>query len=470
MAEDVAYTAHNPSFSVTTAVKRPRESQSGPAATNPKLFRYAFWTVWFFLVPLALAIVAVWLLKPTDTLEPSGVFDRIRWLVQDQQVPAGIVLFTAFEMLLYHYRHYLPLAGKLGTGGRVDLPRELRREYEQAAQLLDEAERIMSKNRAGIERSVPAKAREELSDSLNELRASIEEEDFDEERFVDAHEHANTLVLRHLSRWQKGEIREYAESIGIAVGVALLLRAFVVEAFKIPSGSMLPTLQIQDHIFVNKFAYGPGIPFTKQRLFANLPPKYGDVMVFEFPDPVLSNPRQDFIKRVIALEGDTLEVESGHPIINGWRVPNCRVGDYEFYEGDESSLKRGELYVEYLGEYSYLTLFEEGHSDARQGPYQVKPGEVWVLGDNRNNSSDSRAWYGGRGGGVPYGNIKGRAMFVWMSFGPNGGVTWDRLLVHVLGKPRLPKGAPDELVRAIDKCVAERPSLDRTTPPPHKAP
>jgi signal peptidase I len=453
---------------VTTAVKRPGASQPGPNTQDPKLFRYAFWAVWFVLVPLGLAIASVHLLKPTETLVPTGLFDRIRWLVQDQQVPAGIVLFTIFEMLIYHYRHYLPLAGKLGTSGRGDLPRELRREYEQAAQLLEEAEQITTRYRAGVERDVPLKARDELSDSLDELRGAMEQETFDEQRFVDAYDRASRLVARHLGRWQKGELREYAESIGIAIGVALLLRAFVVEAFKIPSGSMLPTLQIQDHIFVNKFAYGPTIPFAEKRLFSSLPPKYGDVMVFEFPDPVLTNPRQDFIKRVIALPGDTLEVESGHPIINGWHVPKCRVGDYEFYEGDEASLKRGELYVEHLGDYSYLALFEEGHSDANQGPYRVKPGEVWVLGDNRNNSSDSRAWYGGRGGGVPYANIKGRAMFVWMSFGPNGGVTWDRLLVHVLGKPRLPKGAPDELVRAIEKCVAERPPIGQTTPPPSR--
>ncbi len=437
---------------------------------NPKLLRYAFWTVWFVLVPLALASVTVWALKPEESFVPTGIFERIRWLVQDQPVPAGIVLFTAFEMLLYHYRHYLPLAGKIGTSGRTDLPRELRRDYEQAAQMLDEAERIRSRHASSIERDVPLRERQELSDALDDLRALMEQPSFDEQHFTEAYERAHDLVLRHLGRWQKGELREYAESIGIAVGVALLLRAFVVEAFKIPSGSMLPTLQIQDHIFVNKFAYGPSVPFTKSRLFSSLPPKYGDVMVFEFPDPVASNPRQDFIKRVIALEGDTLEVESGHPIINGWRVPNCRVGDYEFHEGDETSLKRGELYVEYLGEYSYLTLFEEGHSESNQGPYRVKPGEVWVLGDNRNNSSDSRAWYGGRGGGVPYENIKGRSMFVWMSFGPNGGVTWDRLLVHVLGKPRLPKGAPDDLVAAIEKCVAERPSIEQTTPPHAKAP
>jgi signal peptidase I len=424
-----------------------------------KFFRYAFWLLWFFLVPLALAALSVRLLKPTDSFVPTGVLERIRWLVQDQQIPAGIVLFTVFEMVLYHYRHYLPFAGKIGAGGRADLPRELRREYEQALQLLDEAERIRSRRRANIERDLSRGAREELNDALEELRAVTEQDTFDEPRFTRAHADASELVDQHLGRWQKGELREYAESIGIAVGVALLLRAFVVEAFKIPSGSMLPTLQIQDHIFVNKFAYGPSIPFTKTRLLSSLPPQYGDVMVFEFPDPVPSNPRQDFIKRVIALEGDTLEVESGHPIINGWRVPNCRVGDYEFYEGDDASLKRGELYVEFLNEYSYLTLFEEGHSESNQGPYTVKPGEVWVLGDNRNNSSDSRAWYGGRGGGVPYPNIKGRAMFVWW------GVTPERLLVHVLGKPRLPKVAPDALARAVDKCVAERPPVEQTTPP-----
>jgi signal peptidase I len=93
------------------------------------------------------------------------------------------------------------------------------------------------------------------------------------------------------------------------------------------------------------------------------------------------------------------------------------------------------------------------------------PGEVWVLGDNRNNSQDSRAWFGGRGGGVPFRNIKGRAMFVWMSFGPDGGITVDRLLVRVLGRPRLPKGAAPELVAGIDRCLNQRPSVEQTTPP-----
>jgi signal peptidase I len=294
---------------------------------------------------------------------------------------------------------------------------------------------------------------------LEDLRDAMDAEPFDADAFDDAFEKASALVARHVGRWRKGELREYAESIVIAVGVALLLRAFVVEAFKIPSGSMLPTLQIQDHIFVNKFAYGPNIPFTQTRIFERLPPKRGDVMVFQYPE----KPEDDFIKRVIALGGDTLVVDGGHPIINGWPVPSCRVGRYEFRESNSSQPTRGDLFVEFLGEYSYLTLYEEGHFEGRQGPYLVQPGEVWVLGDNRNNSSDSRAWYNQRGGGVPFPLIKGRALFVWLSFGRDGNVTWDRLLHNVMGTPTLPEGTRPELVEGVKKCLAERPA--ETMPP-----
>jgi signal peptidase I len=123
--------------------------------------------------------------------------------------------------------------------------------------------------------------------------------------------------------------------------------------------------------------------------------------------------------------------------------------------------------MEFLGNYAYLTQFEEERgSEPQQGPYKVKTGETWVMGDNRNNSMDSRAWNGGRGGGVPDANIKGRAMFVWLSFGSDGGGTWDRLATNVLGKPRLPKGAAPELLQGIEKCLRERPPPSQTLPPP----
>jgi len=430
---------------------------------NAKTLRFLFWPLWFVLVPALLGYATVALLAPSEDFVPTSALERVLWLVRDQRVPAMIVFFAIYEMVLYRYRYRLPMAVHLGSGLRGDVPRELRQDFEDAVHLLEEADRLLRRHRAAIERHVPAASRESLSDALEALRDEVDRKEFEAGPFMSAYERASELVARHLGRWRKGELREYVESIAFAMGVALLLRAFVVEAFKIPSGSMLPTLQIQDHIFVNKLTYGPVIPFLNYRVLPNLPPKRGDIMVFEYPD---SNPddRQDFIKRAIAFEGDTLEVDQGHPIINGWRVPSCRVGSYDFNEGSGFGMRRGDLYIEFLGDYSYLTLFEDVAFTGRQGPYHVKPGETWVLGDNRNNSSDSRAWYGGRGGGVPDANIKGRAMFVWLSFGTDAAVTWDRLFTNVLGRPRLPKEASPELVKGIDRCLSQRPA--QTLPPP----
>ncbi|MFO7178234.1 MAG: signal peptidase I [Pseudomonadota bacterium] len=439
---------------------------AGPTGASPvtaKTYRLIFWPLWFLLVPAVLGYLTVTLLAPGQDFVPTSAFEQFLWLIRDQRVPAIIVFFAAYEMVLYRYRHHLPFAAYLGSAARLDVPKDLRRDFEAATQLVEEADRIFRRKRAEIEQLVSAATREEVADSVEALRDEIDREKFDPEAFTSAYERAGELVTKHLGRWQKSELREYVESIAVALAIALLLRAFVVEAFKIPSGSMLPTLQIQDHIFVNKLAYGPLVPYTGYRILPSLPPKRGDIIVFEYPDPNPHAKSQDFIKRVIALEGDVLEVDGGHPIINGWRVPSCRVGTYEFTEGSDSYKKRGELFVEYLGDYSYLTLYEDVGFSGKQGPYRVKPGETWVLGDNRNNSSDSRAWFGGKGGGVPDANIKGRAMFVWLSFGADS-VTWDRIFTNVMGKPRLPKEADPELVRGIERCLEQRPA--QTLPPP----
>ena len=306
------------------------------------------------------------------------------------------------------------------------------------------------------------KEREKLRGDLETLEGAMEAVPFEEERFVDALVRADGEVDVRLGRWRKSEVREYLESILVAIAVAMALRTFVVEAFKIPSGSMIPTLQVGDHIFVNKFSYGPAIPWTHKRVWTRMPPDRGDVMVFAFPE----HPEQDFIKRVIAIPGDKLEARSGHPIINGWEVPSCPVGVYAYDEVD-SPLPRheGDLYVEFLEDEAYLTLYDHaaGGFPEYQGPFFVKPGEVYVMGDNRNNSHDSRMWWGGQGGGVPFENIKGRALFVWLSVAESG-IDWSRLGAPVMGRPRLP-ATMKSLEPALDKCLKDRPSLDKTTPP-----
>jgi signal peptidase I len=417
--------------------------------------RYVFWVFWFFLVPAAAAYGLIIWLSANDLAGPLD--DAAR----EQSVPAGIVAFTLFEGALWYFRHRLPFSAPLSLGGRMGVPPEQRKEFETAAHLIEEYERLIGQRRRDIAAKLGEAALADIEDALRDLSDAMKAEPFDRGWFTRAFGRASGSAAERLAPWRKGELREYAESIGVAILVALLLRAVVIEAFKIPSGSMKPTLQINDHIFVSKFSYGPKIPLLGTRIFESLPPKRGDVMVFEFPDINPNNERQDYIKRVIAVPGDTLEADSGHPIINGWRVPSCKVGKYTDDDPSGFGQHSGDLYVEYLEDTAYLALYDDHHFPQRQGPYHVAPGEVWVMGDNRHNSLDSRAWQrkgGGIGAGVPFDNIKGRAMIVWFPA--------SRMLVNVMGKPTLPEGAPAELTAGIERCLAQRPPAAETVPPP----
>jgi signal peptidase I len=432
-----------------------------PAAPRrSRLLRLVYWFVWFGVVPIVGSCFLVWALSPPSGAEPSGGFGFLQSLVRAQPVPVMIVLFTVFEIALWAARHQLPLSRHAHPPLRPDLPQHLRGAFERARGLLDEADLIASKHERELVREMTAKERDRLRAELDALRDAMEHQPFDEDAFIDAVARADGQVDANLGKWRKSEVREYVEAILMAVAVAFALRAFVVEAFKIPSGSMIPTLMVGDHIFVNKFSYGPAIPYTHSRVWTNMPPHRGDVMVFAFPE----KPEQDFIKRVIAVEGDRLEAKAGHPIINGWPVPSCQVGDWS-YNDYESPIMRheGELYVEYLGDESYLTFYDHssGTFPEFQGPYFAKKGEVWVMGDNRNNSHDSRMWFGGQGGGVPFENIRGRALFVWLSVSDNG-IDWSREGAPVMGRPRLPPSAKG-LEGKLEDCLKKRPSV--TTPP-----
>lgn len=448
------------------------EPAAPPQAPNP--LRFLFYALWLLCCPLALALCAVWLLTPAPTDYDVDVF---RSFVGEQQVPAMILFFTLFAMVLWRFRYALPLAGLSGVLARADLPARLRARFDDAAQLVEEARRIMRDRQRDVERELRRSEREKLRDALDDLADTMAATPLDEQLFEDDLSRAEKLVAEHLARWRKGELREYAESIGIAVVVALLLRFFVIEAFKIPSGSMIPTLAIGDHIFVAKYAYGPLLPLSDTRLYSRLPPEHGDVVVFKFPE----QEDQDFIKRVVALPGDKLEALDGRLVLNGWLAPHCYVGQLK----DEGGITR-ELYLEYLRDRGYLTMYQQkpsvdaceqdgdcgagracrgGVCGQLQGPYYVAPAEVWVMGDNRDNSHDSRSWRQGMGAGVPFENIKGRAMFVWLSWNADGSLAYDRLFVSVMGQPQLPTGAPPAVQEGLERCLRQRPPRTATTPP-----
>jgi signal peptidase I len=237
----------------------------------------------------------------------------------------------------------------------------------------------------------------------------------------------------------------FIASLLLVVVSALVTRIFLLEAFKIPSGSMTPTVVVGDHVFVDK----------KVKTF-----RRGQLVVFQFPERL----DQDFVKRAIAIEGDRIEMRDRHPWINGWEVPHCAVGPASFPKSDEPGDYSGELFVEFLGGEAYLTLVDPNGLDTNRGPWTVPPGEAFVLGDNRDNAHDSRMWNGGLGGTVPRDLIRGEPFIVWLSIKPGGGIDGSRF-AHVLERPILPK-ALSSLEPELAHCLATRPTLAATIPPP----
>jgi signal peptidase I len=288
---------------------------------------------------------------------------------------------------------------------------------------------------------VPKEAREEILAAADAIDAALAKDEHD--AVCAAMVHLDELEGRHLAFARKSAFREYADSIGVAVLVALLLRAFVVEAFKIPSGSMIPTMEVGDHIFVNKFIYGLRIPFTKIKFFEFRKPKRGEVIVFIYP----REPDKDFIKRVVAVEGDSIEVRKDSLYVNGKQVSERKIpGEWTYWDYDEArdnwSRKPARRVEEEHDGHRYITIHDEFASSRndfpdpprtwcsepseqctlRDGAFVVPPNSVFVLGDNRNNSHDSRYW-----GPVPLENIKGKALVVWWSQGQPEGVRWGRM-------------------------------------------
>jgi len=238
----------------------------------------------------------------------------------------------------------------------------------------------------------------------------------------------------HAETLRRASFFETVQSIGTAVVVALLIRAFLLEAFKIPTGSMIPTLMVNDHIFVNKFIYGLRIPFTNHHFVRFAAPERGDVAVFAFPGQG-EDEGKDFIKRIVAVPGDRVRISGNRLILNGQPVATEVVGRRVSCQDETLAMCRCDQQKERLGDAEYVTqhlsdpdpgdplrcqdarpnwptedprLFASRGTNGDFPEVVVPPDHVLVMGDNRDNSSDGRYW-----GFVPVENIKGKALFIW---------------------------------------------------------
>jgi signal peptidase I len=217
---------------------------------------------------------------------------------------------------------------------------------------------------------------------------------------------------------------EYSISFFPVILIVFLLRSFLVEPFKIPSSSMVPTLLVGDFILVNKYTYGIRLPVANRKLIQIANPERGDVMVFRFPE----DPSLDYIKRVVGVPGDRVEYRNKRLAINGTPVPVRQVDDYLSKERMQFSRR----FVETMNGVEHEILLDEdapvavmpGRSFPHAGNCNynmsglactVPPGHYFVMGDNRDNSSDSRVW-----GFVPDDNIVGKAFFIWLNLNELG--------------------------------------------------
>lgn len=311
-------------------------------------------------------------------------------------------------------------------------PKVSRRDAQNA---LNDAEKLYKR----AKKKLSAESITEIEAGLNALRTALAKDDDSVEA---PYRKVQEIVEKRLKFARKSGAREVVESLLIALAVAFVLRTFFVEPFKIPTRSMVPTLLEGDQLFVTKLSYGLRLPLLNRYVVWFSKPERGDVVVFAFPrneardylartnSRCLSNESltkdSDYIKRIIGVEGDTIEVIGQTIYVNGH--PISQIPYYESTVSDFMYLTDRRLQhwnTERIGEKSYTTITHEMPS-SHFGPITVKPGHVFAMGDNRDNSADSRCW-----GQVPIDNIKGRAQMIWWSSG-HLSPRWSRMFRKIL--------------------------------------
>lgn len=237
-----------------------------------------------------------------------------------------------------------------------------------------------------------------------------------------------TGVIALLDRWVLAKRRaqnknepwlvEFSKSLFPVILVVFLIRSFLVEPFKIPSGSMIPTLLVGDFLLVNKYVYGLRLPLVNVKITDGSPVKHGDVVVFRFPN----DPSVDYIKRIVGLPGDTVTYIDKQIFINGKPIQADYLSDYN-YVSEQGYVFNARHYKENLLGRTHDTIVVPEIAAVGMSTIKVPAGHYFAMGDNRDNSNDGRVW-----GFIPDRNLVGRAILIWWSWdNQDFQVRWDRM-------------------------------------------
>ena len=408
--------------------------------------------LWYLAIPLLLTGVFVRFCVPSPYSESVGNLGQaLGGAIAASPLVAAVVLFLVFALLTRYWRFYLP-------GGRylaLVPPAVSRRAALHDLPCLESAGRLLTQLESAslgsrLTGRLNAAEQKELALQAAALRSGLEHANV--ANAVQASGALRTLAARELRSQAHARLLLFALPLLLAIGAASLLRARVFQSYRVLSASMLPTLKPGELVLASGLAYRP---FGQS---AAAVPRRGDIIVFKHSDRVRGS--DELVKRVVGLPGDHISFERGFPVLNGVPVPHCDVGRYaDLFPNGEFD---GRLLVEFLDDQAYLTVYSA--ETQRAEPYDVKPGEVFVLGDNRNESLDSRLWHLGRPAGLPFADIDGRVVRVLSRPNRDGTPNLTAFLRPIGLEVDLPGVDTQSLKSGIERCLNNQSRANQSQP------